>query len=332
MNTHSNEKREFSSPFSKKRMFYLFPLAAFPCGFPGCTRSFGVRSNAKRHLRTHGVIPTPATNPNSDAPYIVDFYTPRQSSSSHHQLHSIEGSGGKFFPPPLGGSNNTANAIHHSQDHQGQSDVQQQHETMSSVPTFKLRWMPPSLTTRTNAGSLREVVDEQQMQHWMGDMVEEEENGEDKDGFTAGGNGTNLSHVRCTSRGGYDLDMEQDDMAEDGGDKVEFAENVPRLRRSIPLCPVVIPSSSTSATASSNTGIRLIVSAQGMCRPSSSSSRIIASSISPSSTSSFARSNSSLSPPFTMSGYRQQHEVDHIPNVGGGRGVYTTSISRGYGV
>lgn len=30
---------------------------AYACGFPGCTRTFGVRSNAKRHLRTHGVNP-----------------------------------------------------------------------------------------------------------------------------------------------------------------------------------------------------------------------------------------------------------------------------------
>ena len=322
-------------------------LTAYPCGFPGCTRSFGVRSNAKRHLRTHGVIPTPATNSNStDAPYIVGFCPPiigvPQSSSSRHQLHSIEGGGGKDFPPLPGGSrlpgdHNAAN-IHHTQDHQGQSDVQQQHEMMNSVPTLKLRWMPPSLSTRTNAGSLREVVDEQQqMQHWMGDVVEEEEDGEDDDDFAAGGNGTS---IRRTSGGGYDMDMDQDDMVDDGGDKVEFGENVPRLRSSIPLRPVVIPSSSSTSAAvaaSSSTGIRL--STQGTCQPSSSSSsRIIASSLSPSSTTSFARSNSSLSPPSTMSGYGQQHEIDHIANVGGGGGgdvLYTTTrtenISREYG-
>jgi hypothetical protein len=268
-----------------------------------------------------------------------------QSSSSHHQLHSIEGSGDKDFPPLPGGSSlpgdNAAN-IHHTQDHQGQSDVQQQqHEMMSSVVPLKLRWMPPSLTTRTNAGSLREVVDEQQqqMQHWMGGVVEEEEeDGEDDDDFAAGGNSTNISHVRRTSRGGYDMD--QVDMVEDGGDKIEFGENVPRLRRSIPLCPVVIPSSSSTrpaVAASSSTGIRLTVSTQEMCRLSSSSSRIIASSISPSSTSSLVRSNSSLSPPSAMSGYGQQHEIDHnATNAGGGRDVFYTTrtedISREYGV
>jgi len=75
----------------------------YPCGFPGCTRSFVVRSNARRHLRTHSL--TPATNHNStDSRYTEDFCPPMiggapQSSdatSSHHpsqleqeQLHFL---------------------------------------------------------------------------------------------------------------------------------------------------------------------------------------------------------------------------------------------------
>lgn len=317
-------------------MFKTFPLTAYPCGFPGCNRSFGVRSNAKRHLRTHGVIPAPAVSPNStDPPYVVGFCTPmiggapQPSSSSHHQLHSIEGGGEEDFPLPGGsrlpGDHNGANIHHHhTQDHQGQSDVQQQqqHEIMgSAAPALKLRWMPPSLTTRTNASSLREVVDEQQQQHhvqrWMGDVVEEEEDGADDDDFAAGRNGTIIiSHARRGSGGGYDtMDVDQ------------------RLTMSHPPHPaecttVYSPPSSKSP------------STQGTCRPPSSSSRIIAPSISPSSTSSsFARSNSSLSPPSTMSsGYgQQQHDIDHITNVGGGPGgdvLYTTrseNISREYG-
>lgn len=245
---------------------------------------------------------------------------PLPSSSSHHQLHSIEGGVDKDFPrgSRLPGDHNAANIhLHHTQDHQGQSDVQQQHEMMtrsSAGPALKLRWMPPSLTTRTNAGSLREVVDEQQMQHWMGDVVEEEEDGEDDDDFAAGGNGTRIiSHARRRSGGGYDsMDMDQ------------------RLTVSHPAaeCTTVYspPSSESPST-------------QGTCRPSSSPAlRIIASSISPPSTSSsFARSNSSLSPPSTMSsGYgQQQHEIDHITNVGGGGDVFystsTENISREYG-
>ena len=341
MNTHSNEKREFfiKPVFEKKKKtaINIFkknspPFTAYPCGFPGCTRSFGVRSNAKRHLRTHGVIPAPAINSNStDAPYIVGFCPPMigvpqqssSSSSSHHQLHSVEGGSRekKDFSSVSGGSglsggDNAANIHIHTQDHQSQlTDAQQkqQQEMMNAVPTVKLRWMPPSLTTRTNAGSLREVVDEQQqpMQHWMGDVVEEEEDGEDGDEFAAGGNGTNsISNGRRGSGGGYDtMDIDQ------------------QVSRSTECTTMYSPPCSESS------------STQGTCPPPAS--RIIASSISPTSTTtSFARSNSSLSPSSTMSsGYgQQQQEIDHITNVGGGGGgsgdvLYTTeNISREYGV
>ncbi|KAF9475134.1 hypothetical protein BDN70DRAFT_773648, partial [Pholiota conissans] len=57
MNTHSNEK-------------------PFACGFPGCSRTFGVRSNAKRHLRTHGVQPTVSTASDSQPLYVVGFEPP----------------------------------------------------------------------------------------------------------------------------------------------------------------------------------------------------------------------------------------------------------------
>lgn len=211
-----------------------------------------------------------------------------------------------------------------------------QHE-MNSAPKLKLRWMPPSLTARTNAGRLREVRDKQQT-HWMG-FVAEEEDREDEDDLLVD-TGSSINVVR---RMGGEYDMGRDDIIDDG-DEVEFGENVPRLN--YPLRPVVPSSSTTSAVAAS--GIRLTVSrpmecmyspptcsespTQGThCRSSSSSSRTFAS-ISPVSSTSFAGSNSSLSPPSTMVPY-VQHEID-ITSVGGG-GVYTTStenISREYGV
>jgi hypothetical protein len=48
---------------------------AFECGFPGCSKRFSVSSNAKRHLRTHGVGLSPSDEP-APLPYIVDFETP----------------------------------------------------------------------------------------------------------------------------------------------------------------------------------------------------------------------------------------------------------------
>ncbi|RDB29926.1 hypothetical protein Hypma_014159 [Hypsizygus marmoreus] len=93
-------------------------LKPFPCGFPGCTRTFTVRSNAKRHLRTHGVDTIPAGVPLSTAvPYTVGFSTPT------------------VMP----------------------ADTDASHE-MSKLP-YKLRWMPPSLSTRTNADSLSSLSD-----------------------------------------------------------------------------------------------------------------------------------------------------------------------------
>ncbi|KAM5537593.1 hypothetical protein V8D89_008671 [Ganoderma adspersum] len=80
----------------------------FKCPIPTCTKSFAVRSNAKRHLRTHGIFPTsdhPSTSPSQ---FTVGFDTPL---------------------------------------------VSEVHEA-GKLPS-KLRWVPPSLSTRTNVDFLR---------------------------------------------------------------------------------------------------------------------------------------------------------------------------------
>lgn len=75
-----------------------------------------MRSNAKRHLRTHGIDPSSASESGSST-YVVDFSTPT------------------VMPSPL-------SAIHE----------------MSEIP-YRVRWMPPSLTTRTNADTLATISD-----------------------------------------------------------------------------------------------------------------------------------------------------------------------------
>ena len=53
---------------------FLLSGAAFPCLYPSCARYFAVRSNAKRHLRTHGIIPV--SKHDTPVPYTVGFNPP----------------------------------------------------------------------------------------------------------------------------------------------------------------------------------------------------------------------------------------------------------------
>ncbi|KAF9476312.1 hypothetical protein BDN70DRAFT_882630 [Pholiota conissans] len=48
----------------------------FSCNYPGCTRSFSVVSNAKRHMRTHGMGVIPDDSESVSTPYVVGFEAP----------------------------------------------------------------------------------------------------------------------------------------------------------------------------------------------------------------------------------------------------------------
>ncbi|KAI0659706.1 hypothetical protein C8Q70DRAFT_914451 [Cubamyces menziesii] len=84
----------------------------FKCPIPTCTKSFAVRSNAKRHLRTHGIFPS-AEHGSGTSPsqFTVGFDTPL---------------------------------------------VSEVHEA-GKLPS-KLRWVPPSLATRSNIDYLRDAA------------------------------------------------------------------------------------------------------------------------------------------------------------------------------
>ncbi|KAL6299225.1 hypothetical protein BKA93DRAFT_695603, partial [Sparassis latifolia] len=48
----------------------------FKCPIPTCNKSFAVRSNAKRHLRTHGIFPSSDTTSSTPSQFTVGFDTP----------------------------------------------------------------------------------------------------------------------------------------------------------------------------------------------------------------------------------------------------------------
>ncbi|KAF9522872.1 hypothetical protein CPB83DRAFT_776373, partial [Crepidotus variabilis] len=62
----------------------------FPCTYPGCSRTFSVVSNAKRHMRTHGVGVTTddqlSTDTSVAVPYVVGFEAPVVIAAPAHGL------------------------------------------------------------------------------------------------------------------------------------------------------------------------------------------------------------------------------------------------------
>ena len=112
------------------RFFADLFLAAFKCPLALCPKTFAVRSNARRHLRTHGItVPPNALNKNGqgrnqEEPFQVGVETPVvvdvQDPAAGDFIGEGAGTGSGGRPP-------------------------------------KLRWVPPSLATRTNAPRLRSL-------------------------------------------------------------------------------------------------------------------------------------------------------------------------------
>lgn len=133
MNTHNNERREYLILYRISVVIYNVVLKAYPCPYPGCNRSFGVRSNAKRHLRTHGVIPPQNTG---TQPYVVDFSTPLILE----QDGRLDGEGTNSNVGCRDGPEDASLAQRSTRPLRGRGRQ------------FKLRWMPPSSSNKSTAG------------------------------------------------------------------------------------------------------------------------------------------------------------------------------------
>lgn len=76
MNMHTKEKRKRTFlPLSIWIPSHIGPTA-FACTYPGCTRSFSVVSNARRHMRTHGLGVSVDDGDQAAIPYVVGFEDP----------------------------------------------------------------------------------------------------------------------------------------------------------------------------------------------------------------------------------------------------------------
>jgi hypothetical protein len=58
-------------------------LTAFKCPVPSCDRHFAVRSNAKRHLKTHGINPSLMEGPSQGTNFMVGFEEPLVNHHVH---------------------------------------------------------------------------------------------------------------------------------------------------------------------------------------------------------------------------------------------------------
>ncbi|KAG1761090.1 hypothetical protein EDD22DRAFT_980360 [Suillus occidentalis] len=55
----------------------------FKCPVPSCDRHFAVRSNAKRHLKTHGINPSLMEGPSQGTNFMVGFEEPLVNHHVH---------------------------------------------------------------------------------------------------------------------------------------------------------------------------------------------------------------------------------------------------------
>lgn len=144
MNSHSGARREFRTPFSSLALDYNYLHVAFKCPLALCPKTFAVRSNARRHLRTHGItIPPPSMRGGRaqdesfqvgfETPVVIDVHDPASPYTAEAELVTQNDE-----PPSEDGSTSLRRGEVKGRKH-------------------SLRWIPQSLADRSNAGRLRSI-------------------------------------------------------------------------------------------------------------------------------------------------------------------------------
>lgn len=83
LNSHSGEKRmdQYCFLFVSPRL--TCRPTAFKCIYDGCAKTFAVRSNARRHLKTHGITPAACASPSLTSIFNIGFEEPVVNDVQH---------------------------------------------------------------------------------------------------------------------------------------------------------------------------------------------------------------------------------------------------------
>ena len=111
---------------------------AYKCPVNGCNKSFAVRSNAKRHLRTHGIFPS-TEHSSPPTQFTVGFDEPIVSDAPPvGKLPSKL----RWVPQSLSSRNN----VDHLRDHTSTSDSEDEFSTACPVVQVPLPSVVPSVS------------------------------------------------------------------------------------------------------------------------------------------------------------------------------------------
>ncbi|KAJ8509013.1 hypothetical protein ONZ45_g8782 [Pleurotus djamor] len=137
----------------------------YPCSVPGCTKRFAVRSNAKRHLRTHGIIPPASSGSltvndySTDPNVVASAYAYSGNSSSNSQSRTRTSYSAVNFQDPIV---HLPSSVHRPSSRHASHGHHPYHPNVNLNPNRPVeisQWVPHSLMTRTNVRSLKPCVE-----------------------------------------------------------------------------------------------------------------------------------------------------------------------------
>lgn len=158
---------------------------AFKCPLQLCNKTFAVRSNARRHLRTHGVSVPPAAldkmggpggRSQAPQPFRVGFDTPVVVDVHDFGRTYVDGGGGGSGSGASGSGSGSGRSAAGENGSSGGGSA----NGGASGKAQRLRWVPQSLASRSNAARLRSLSPSSDMADLDLDAEYDDDEGEDR--------------------------------------------------------------------------------------------------------------------------------------------------------